>query len=315
MEYIRSHSATVCYDYFMKPQCHICHSESDYLLNKEEYRLYQCPKCGLIFLYPMLEDEYLKEEVYSAKSGYQGHRAKEDLANMPPTKRFDAILAYLGSASGKRILDIGASNGEFLYLLKKRGADTYGVEINTKTASAARRLGLNIFVGFLEDAKFSDNYFDIVHLGDILEHVTDPRKLLIECWRILKPDGTLIIRTLNMDCFWAKATLFFYRLFGIPWSAVTPPHHIHFFSWDNMNQLLDQCGFRLDWHRFEVPPALMYELGSLHLVKRYKKSRNVRDLLFAGFAFALYVVLWSFDRLMTPLKRKDNEVLAMYIKE
>lgn len=314
VERIRSHFATVCYDHSMKPQCHICHSESEYLLNKEEYPLYQCPKCGLIFLYPMLKDEYLKEEVYSAKSGYQGHRAKEDLTHIPPTKRFDAGYRYLGNVEGKKILDVGASNGEFLYHLKKRGADTYGVEINTKTANAALKLGLKIFVGFLEDAKYADNFFDIVHLGDILEHVTDPRKLLMECRRVLKPGGTLIIRTLNMDCFWAKATLFFYRLFGIPWSAVTPPHHIHFFSWDNMNQLLDQCGYRLDYYQFELPPTLKYELGSLHLIRRYKKSRRMGDLFFAVFAFALYTVLWSIDRLMTPIKSRDNEVLAMYRK-
>jgi SAM-dependent methyltransferase len=263
----------------------------------------------------MPEDAYLKEEVYSAKSGYQGHRAKEDLRNAPPTKRFDTVLGYLGNVEKKKILDVGASNGEFLYLLKKKGADTYGVEINTKTANAALGLGLNIFVGFLEDAKYADDFFDVVHLGDILEHVTDPRKLLMECRRILKPGGALIIRTLNMDCFWARATLRLYHLFGIPWSAVTPPHHLHFFTWDNMNLLLQQNSFKLNWHRFELPPTLMYELGSLHLVKRYKKSMRFQDLIFAGFSFALYVVLWSFDRLLTPLKSKDNEVLAMYIKD
>lgn len=284
------------------------------MLMKDGYPLYQCPECGLVFLYPMLEDTYLKEEVYSAKSGYQGHR-KGDLELLPPTNRFDEVFRYLGeNVKDKKILDVGTSNGEFLYLLRKKGANTYGVEINTKTANAGLRAGLNIFVGFLEDAKFQDNYFDIIHLGDILEHVTNPRKLLTECRRILKPGGIVIIRTLNIDCLWARVTLRLYYLFGIPWSAVTPPHHLHFFSWDNMNQLLNQCGYKLDYHQFQLPPTLMYELGSLHLVKRYKKSRRLLDLSFAVFAFSLYTILWSADRLMTPLKNKDNEVLAMYKK-
>ncbi len=300
--------------FFMKPHCHICNSESHFMLIKDGYSLYQCPECGLIFLYPMLDDSYLKEEVYSAKSGYQGHR-KGDLDLLPPTNRFDGVFRYLGeNISGKKILDVGTSNGEFLYLLRKKGADTYGVEINTKTANAGIRAELNIFIGFLEDAKFQDNYFDIVHLGDILEHVTDPRKLLMECRRVLKPGGTLIIRTLNMDCFWANTTLLFYRLFGIPWSTVTPPHHIHFFSWDNMNQLLEQCGYRLDYHQFELPPTLMYELGSLHLWKRHKKHKSIWSFCYIAFAFSLSVVFWSIDRLMTPIKNKDNEVLAMYKK-
>lgn len=301
--------------FFMKPHCHICDTSSDFLLVKDGFPIYKCPNCGLFFVFPMVEDAYLEEEVYSAKSGYQGHRAKEDLRSLPPTKRFDVIFEYLGDVAGKRILDVGASNGEFLYNIRKRGADTYGVEINTKTANSALKLGLNIFVGFLAEAKYEDDFFDIINLCDILEHVTDPRKLLTECRRILKPGGVIIIRTPNMDCFWANVTLRLYYLFGIPWSAVIPPHHLHHFTLDNLNLLLKQNFFKLDWHRFELPPALMFELGNLHLVKRYKKSRSIRDLCFAGFAFSLYVILWSFDRLMTPFKKKDNEMLAMYIKE
>jgi SAM-dependent methyltransferase len=295
----------------MKPLCHICAAESAFLLQKDGYLLYKCPKCKLIFVYPLPEDTYLKEEIYSAKSGYQGHR-KGDLKYLPSTNRFDAIFNYLGNVNGKRILDVGTSNGEFIYLLRKKGADTYGVEINTKTATAGLRAGLNIFVGFLEEAKYQDSFFDCIHLGDILEHVTNPRNLLIECRRILKPDGVIIIRTLNLDCFWAKITLFLYRIFKIPWSAVTPPHHLHFFSWGNMNQLTSQLSFKLDYHEYQLPPTLMYELGSLHLLKRYKKNRSLLDLFFMIFAFSLYTIFWSIDRLITPIKNKDNEVLAMY---
>jgi len=297
----------------MKPHCHICNNESDFLMYKEEYPLYKCPKCDLIFLYPMLEDVYLREEVYSYKSGYQGHR-RGDLEDLPPTCRFDLIFKYLGDVKDKKILDVGTSNGEFMYLLRKKGADTYGVEINTKTANAALRAGLNVFVGFLEEAKYQDNFFDYVHLGDILEHVTNPRDFLIECRRVLKPDGVLIVRTLNMDCFWARVTLLCHRLFRIPWSAVTPPHHLYFYSWDNMNKLFSQLSFSLDFYKFELPPVLKYELGSLHLIRRYKKSRKITDLIFIFFAFSLYVSLWSFDRLITPIKKRDNEVLAMYKK-
>jgi len=297
----------------MKPHCHICENESGYLMNKDGFGIYKCPDCGLVFVYPLPEDSYLKEEVYSAKSGYQGHR-KGDLDNLPPTHRFDQIFYYLGEVKGKKILDVGTSNGEFIYLLRKKGAETYGVEINTKTANAGLRAGLNIFVGFLEDAEFEDNFFDYIHLGDILEHVTDPRALLKECCRVLKPGGILIIRTLNLDCFWGKATMMLYRSFGIPWSVVAPPHHLHFFSWNNMNQLISQLPFKLDYYQFELPPTLMYELGSLHLLKRYKKSQSLSDLVYMLFSFSLYTFLWSFDRLITPLKNKDNEVLAMYVK-
>ncbi len=293
------------------PNCHICGSTSSFLMNKEEYPLYKCPKCGLVFLYPMLDESYLKDEVYSAKSGYQGNK-KGDLHESMLPDRFDRILNFIGNAKDKKILDVGASNGEFLYLARKNGLDVYGVEINPKTANAGIRAGLNIFIGFLNDAKYPDNFFDYIHLGDLIEHVSDPRSILKECRRVLKSDGRLIIRTPNLDCSWARITFIFYRLFGTPWSVVTPPHHVYQFSFSNLNLLANQNDLIAEHYWFEKPPPLMYELGSLHLIRRYKKSRKLSDLIFAYFSFGLYAIFHFMDSLLTPFKKKDNSMTLIY---
>jgi hypothetical protein len=47
---------------------------------------------------------------------------------------------------------------------------------------------------------------------------------------LLKDSGRIIITTPNLDCFWSKSTLLLYKWFGIPWSSLTPPHHLFQFS-------------------------------------------------------------------------------------
>lgn len=291
--------------------CHVCGETASFLLKKEEYSLYKCSNCGLVFVYPLLTDEHLQEEIYSSKSGYQGNR-KGDLVEFIECSyngRFESTLDYLDKTNvGKKILDVGCSNGEFLYLAKQRGYETYGVELNQKTANTAIRSGINVFIGFLKDANFRNDYFDHITLSDVIEHVSDPGNLLEECKRILRPGGTIIIKTPNMDCFWPRSTFWLYRLFRIPWSFVTPPHHLYYFSINNLRLLLDKFSFSVRDIWFDPAPPLMYELGSLHLVRRYKRNKTLFNLVFAFFSFSIYTVLRGIDYLITPIKKKDFEM-------
>lgn len=131
-----------------------------------------------------------------------------------------------------------------MYLAEKRGVRTSGVELNKRTADIAISNGLNVFNGFLEEAKFKNKCFSAVVLGDVIEHDRDPRSLILECERILEDGGILIISTPNLDCFWPKATFILFKLFKIPWSSVTPPYHLYQFSRNNLDLLLTSKKFK-----------------------------------------------------------------------
>ena len=49
----------------------------------------------------------------------------------------------------------------------------------------------------MEDAGFEDNFFDVITMTDVFEHITNPDKILRESRRILKPDGVLFIKVPN----------------------------------------------------------------------------------------------------------------------
>ena len=291
--------------------CHICGQKTEYFLEKDGFSFQRCLSCGLVFVHPQPEEKHLHEEVYSKKAGYQKHK-KKDLSNLNESTHIKKILDFLGSGDvGRKLLDVGCSSGEFLFFAKKRGFETHGVELNPLTAEIARANGLNVRQGTLEGAHFEDTFFDVVFLGDIIEHVPIPRELLGECRRIVKRGGVLVISTPNLDCFWARATFMLWEWFSMPWSVLTPPHHLFQFREDNLKMLLKELGFHdfVVWYR--RPPTLKYELGSLHLLGKWKREKTLGNLFFMLFSFVVYTKLYGVDILVTPFKKKDCGMIVV----
>ena len=292
--------------------CIVCKSATNFFIEKDGFGYYKCPVCGLVFVEPQPDERHLREEVYSKKAEYQKHRKK---VAVKENKHIKKILTYLEkqfsrhfrvhSASLPRLLDVGCSNGDFLYFAKQRGFDSYGVELNELTAEVAESRGLNVKRGTLQDAHYPDKFFDAIFLGDIIEHVPNPRELLIESHRILKETGILVISTPNLDSFWARATYKLYERVKIPWSALTPPHHLFQFSYGNIELFLKNNGFTISSVWFRRPPPLMYELGSLHLWGKWKQQKTFKNFLFMLFAFAVYTKVYFLNILIAPFKKSD----------
>ncbi len=292
--------------------CLICNSQTSFFLKKDGYSYQKCPVCGLVFVHPQPSELQLREDIYSERAGYQKHK-KKDLSAIKENSHIKKILDFLAQNDihGK-ILDTGCSSGIFLYFAKQRGFEIYGVELNELTAQIAIANGLNVKIGTLKSAQYADNFFDVIFLGDIIEHVPSPRALLLECQRILKSNGILVISTPNLDSFWARATFKLYMWFKIPWSVLTPPHHLFQFSEDNLKLFLKNNNFSFEVVWYRRPPPLKYELGHLHLLGKWKREKTFWNFLFMFFAFAAYTKLYVLDILITPFKKKDFGMIAIF---
>lgn len=296
------------------PLCNICHTPSDFFMKKDGFDEYKCPNCQLSFIFPQPTALWLKDKVYSFESGYQGNK-KMNLS-VSEDKRGRDIFNFLIEKKPHRgtFLDVGCSSGQYMYWARQRGFSCAGVEINKRTADIAIANGFNVFQGFLEDAPFEKESFDIIFLGDVIEHVPDSRALIKTCVSFLKKDGILVISTPNVDCFWSDTTLGLYKLFKIPWTSATPPHHLFQFSFYNLNLLLKEQDFSHAHSLFAKPISLKYELGSLHLYKRVKKEKTIGSFLYMLFSFSLYVVIYELNALAKPLLTKDFSMAVFYEK-
>jgi len=98
-----------------------------------------------------------------------------------------------------RLLDVGCGNGDFLAAAQSAGWECYGLDFDEKAVEIARKRGITVTVGTLEKHRYSDNFFDVITLSQVIEHVHHPDIVLKECAKLLKPNGILWMATPNAN--------------------------------------------------------------------------------------------------------------------
>jgi ubiquinone/menaquinone biosynthesis C-methylase UbiE len=100
-----------------------------------------------------------------------------------------------------RHLDIGCADGTFTRFYSEKFPDTEGYGIDHSFVSIERAKNLmpngNFQVGNLYTLPFKDNFFDLVHCAETIEHLEKPEDAIKEMFRVLKTGGTFIITTPN----------------------------------------------------------------------------------------------------------------------
>jgi SAM-dependent methyltransferase len=153
-----------------------------------------------------------------------------------------AELAFLNSLPPGRIVDVGCGLG-FLLSGLEAGWQKHGVELSRFAAEHAAHWG-EIYVGELAGANYPAEYFDVVVLHHVIEHVAEPADLIAEIWRVLKSGGKLLLGTPDFDSGCA-------RRFGEKYRLLHDPTHISLFTNDSMHRFLRDYGFVIE--RVEYP--------------------------------------------------------------
>jgi 2-polyprenyl-3-methyl-5-hydroxy-6-metoxy-1,4-benzoquinol methylase len=138
-----------------------------------------------------------------------------------------------------RLLDIGCYSGIFLEVAQKYNYDIFGIEASSSALEIARQKVIGDFrSGMAEDvlSQFPDRYFDIITLFDVLEHLGEPKEILLLIKSKLKDDGLLVFSTPDFSSLVAKIQ-------REKWHAILP-HHLYYFSIKNLKILLRENGFR-----------------------------------------------------------------------
>lgn len=179
---------------------------------------------------------------------------------------WDRHRALLGSPPG-RVLDVGCGNGDFLISLKRRGWGVYGTEFSATGCYLASAKGIAMHQGAVADARFPDNFFDVVTAWHVLEHQPDPTAELPELRRVLRDNGLLVIEVPNSDC----PT---FRLCGERWIQLDVPRHLQHFAPATLGRLLSEGGFapvrRRDFHLWDFTYTWYSVMDSLGVLRRLR---------------------------------------------
>jgi SAM-dependent methyltransferase len=172
------------------------------------------------------------------------------------------------------MLDVGCGGGSFLHAIRKHGRPVYGSDISPKAARTAyARYEISTACASLPRLPFRDGSFSVVTMFHVLEHLPDPMAALEAAWRLLAPGGRLVVQVPNAAC-WQMLLL------GERWSGLDIPRHLIDFRAEDLEGLLEHCGFEVRRRKFfslrDNPAGLATSLcPSLDPVAR--KVRRVRE--------------------------------------
>jgi len=250
----------------------------------EEYDINQCKNCGLIFINPQPEGIELANHypsdyyTFSAKTSkfidllYNIYYFENNPLKKVALLSLKPLVRTILVVKGGRCLDVGCGSGEFLRHLKRAGMDAYGVEPGAFDEKFVKENNLNVVRGTLIDAKFPSNYFDVITINHVFEHLSNPSETMEELSRILKPNGKLIIGVPQY-----KTPLF--KVLGKKWIQLDTPRHLFVPSADNMKQYAQKAKFSVERVRYNMVP------GSLFGFSLNKKSLTRKIAFVAALPF------------------------------
>ncbi|HPB51353.1 MAG TPA: class I SAM-dependent methyltransferase [Myxococcota bacterium] len=126
------------------------------------------------------------------------HHHPSPLVRFVERRRVRTILKFLTPTEGTEVLEVGCGAGNVLEQI--RGARLFGVDICDEMLGKARdRLGARATLVKSDAAAlpFSDGRFCRVYCTEVLEHVLDPRAVMVEIRRVLAPDGIAVVSVPN----------------------------------------------------------------------------------------------------------------------
>jgi 2-polyprenyl-6-hydroxyphenyl methylase / 3-demethylubiquinone-9 3-methyltransferase len=105
---------------------------------------------------------------------------------VPPAARTGAVL-----------VDLGCGAGLLAPHLSTKGYRHVGVDLAFSALEQAAAHGVAAVRASADAVPLAAGCADVVTVGELLEHVTEPRAVLAEAIRLLRPGGTLVIDTIN----------------------------------------------------------------------------------------------------------------------
>lgn len=196
------------------------------------YRLLRCPVCDLVYAVDA-PDQLVLESAYQA-ADFASSSEAEDAA----FTYGQAIRPFVGLLSGRQsALEIGTGTGAFLDVLRQLGFEqVIGVEPSRAAIDAApvaRRTLIREGVFRSED--FLGSKFDLICCFMTLEHVRNPKELILQARDLLRPGGAVVV--VVHDC---RGLI--NRILGRR-SPIIDIEHVQIFSRKSIQYLFYSSGF------------------------------------------------------------------------
>lgn len=238
--------------------------------NRKTFAIQRCKACSHVFAHPLPKDIY-SNYIDVVDDEYLRHQRSRELS-------FRAILGRLKPGPGAaRLLDVGCATGDLIGVAKAMGFEPEGLELSNWSLSIAQKRGFVVHKQLLSDfanKPENQNAYDFITLIGVIEHFVDPRAELENIYKLLKPNGTLLLWTGDVDSITSKVLQkrWWY------WQG----QHIQYFTRRSLDNVLQQSHFTN--RKFLIYPFFTTKQTLANSLNRYKLGPFIAKLTAPFFA-------------------------------
>jgi len=267
--------------------CPLCHQPVSrdfpiyYEFNSRKYQAKECSACSFVFLDPRLtagELQLLYSDEYFLHDGadFGAHSATDyETAAIKGSIKFPEILGWIRrfKPSGE-FFEIGSGMGYFLDFARKQGYSVNGIEYAELGVRTAReKFGLDVRRGSFEELAPEPGKYDVIFMGDVLEHLIQPLEMLAKAHSMLKPSGVVALEVPSMfNSLTGRVATIGMRLLRTKKKMPLPPYHVNEFTPKTLRTIIERAGFRESVIIQRIKPPSMITLRGSAFEKAVKKS-------------------------------------------
>ncbi len=269
------------------PSCPLCASQRlnefplQYAYRGRQFSGKKCHRCSFVFLSPRPTEEDLRslysDEYFLHDGADCGAHSATDYrtAAIRGSVKFPEILGWIKKykPSGD-FFEVGCGMGLFLDFARNNGYTVRGIEFaRLGTQICREELDLDVQQGRFEDFPAPENRYDVVFMGDVLEHMVDPLAMTAKARSMLRADGILAVEVPSMfNSIVGRAAAAGLALLKKKKNMSIPPYHINEFTPRTVKAILKAAGFShsVVIQRIKSPAAIT--LRGTRFEKNVKKT-------------------------------------------
>lgn len=282
-------------------------------------RAVECVICGLAYLNPRPlvnliprfyeQDYFTGAAVARGEGGLRLEIATTEKSGIVVEKRMlrpiELMNAQFGGLCNKDVLEIGCATGELLLMMANEGARVKGLEISSFAAAFARKRGLSVATGTVEDyVAGTYNTFDVIMAFEVIEHVVSPTRFLENVAKLVRPNGLLILSTPNYTC--ADA-------FGDKWLGFTSSfEHLYFYTADVLKRLAFRSGFNLQYWETSLQEGAILERKNFFQRQINRVSTAIKVIKENGISNAVSIMV---NKLPAYVSHGNGHTLLAFLRK
>lgn len=256
----------------------------------EIYGVVSCRNCQLSWMSPRPTASSFRE-LYRFDNYFSGENVSQSYSEISRSRLYmfeRKIQKVIGDKqAGLNVLDIGAATGEFLNIAKRMGHEVYGVELSSDARSVAKKnYGIELVEGI--DQLSKNIKFDLIHLNHVLEHVPDPKSMLVNLSSMISNDGLILLEVpQQFDNDLDRVRRLFSPSQRKRFNAYSL-HHTYFFDCNTLRLICEQAGLNVISLKTALPERTPLSLlsfknlalrGFLYMSDKIHKGGNVIEVL------------------------------------